>query len=323
MQRGGVTRFTGPIRRALGRVYLPGDYLVHVKRPLQRGVFRRLLTDDLVLWMLMSARTFDLRFLCGVSCLFFSLWSVYEIGYWENDVCASRLEADPVVSPHFQAFDSGHFALKAWMAAILLGLVGALAIQPGQWQATAAAWLAVLVALRAAYWLYNRFDKRSRVWLYLVLHIFRTLALAAVAPVGAVGMMAGTTQIWARWQEYFWYRMARTPGGFRWRDTPLRLIQLLFFLLCLGALAFAQVDVWTWRSAALFGWSLFLARKDIRAALRGAHRLDGANTESSRHEDHRDQGLAGRPAAEGRPLQLVQRQLRGRFRRDGGCGGDR
>ena len=288
--------------RALRRVYLPGDYLVHVKRPLQAGAFRRLLTDDLALWLLMSTRAFDLHFLCGVTALFFSLWAVYEIGYWENDVCAHRLEVDPVVSPHFAGFDTGRFAWKAWAAAILLALAGGLAIPPSAWAGKSGAWLAVLVGLRATYWLYNRIDKPSRVWLYLVLHVFRTLALAVVVPVGAVGMMAGVAQICARWQEYFWYRMARTPGGFRWRDTPLRLIQLLFFLLCLGALACARVDVWTWRSAALLGWSLFLARKDIRAALRNAHRLDSAEKERPRHEDHRDQGLAGRPAPEGRPL---------------------
>ena len=119
--------------RALRRVYLPGDYLVHVKRPLQAGAFRRLLTDDLVLWMLMSARQFDLRFLCGIAALFFSLWAVYEIGYWENDVCAHRLEVDPVVSPHFAGFDTGRFAWKAWAAAILLAVVAGLAIPPADW----------------------------------------------------------------------------------------------------------------------------------------------------------------------------------------------
>jgi hypothetical protein len=298
----GFKRPPNAIRRARHRLYLPGDYLVQVKRPSQAGAFRRLLTDDLALWMLMSAADFDLRFLCGVAAFFFSLWSVYEIGYWDNDVCAYRLEADPVVSPRFLGFDSRHFALKAWMTAILLALAGAWAIRPAALCATAAAWLAVLVALRAVYWLYNRIDKPTRVWLYLVLHVFRTLALGAVVPVGVVGMMAGIAQICARWQEYFWYRAAPTPDGFRWRDTPLRLIQLLFFLLCLGALAYARVDVWTWRAAALLGWSLFLARKDIRVALRGAHRLDSAAEESPRHEDHRDQGLAGRSAAQGRPL---------------------
>jgi hypothetical protein len=293
------------IRRSLVGVYLPGDYLVQVKRPLQAGAFRRLLTDDLALWMLMSTPAFDLRFLCGVTAFFFSLWSVYEIGYWENDVCAHRLEADPVVSPQFASFDTRRFALKAWMAAILLALAGAWAVRPAACCVTAGEWLAALVALRAVYWLYNRIDKPTRVWLYLVLHVFRTLALGAVVPVDAVGMMAGVAQICARWQEYFWYRTAPTPGGFRWRDTPVRLIQLLFFLLCLCALACAREDIWTWRSAALLGWSLLLARKDIRVALHGAHRLDSADKESLRHEDHRDQGLAGRSASEGRSVQLV------------------
>jgi hypothetical protein len=263
-------------RRALRRVYLPGDYLVHVKRPKQDGAFRRLVTDDLALWMIMAAPGLNLRFLAGVAALFFSLWSVYEIGYWENDVCAVRLEADPVVSRQFSAFDSRWLEPKAWASASLLGFAGTLAIQPGSFVATAGAWATVLAGLRATYWIYNRIDKRTRVWAYMLLQLFRTLALAAVAPVAVLGMLAGVAQICARWQEYFWYRMAPPPHGFRWIDTPLRLIQLLFFLLCLGALAAAKVDVWTWRAAALTVWSVALARKDIRTALRSAQRLDSA-----------------------------------------------
>jgi len=264
-------------RRALRQVYLPGDYLVHVKRPLQEGAFRRLVTDDLALWLLITAPGLQLVFLAGVTALFFSLWSVYEIGYWENDACAVRLEADPVVSAQFADFDTAWFEPKAWAAAILLGLLGILAVRPSNSFEASAAWAAVLAALRAVYWLYNRIDKRSRAWVYIALHMFRTLAVAAIMPVGVIGMMAGVTQTLARWQEYFWYRLARAPGGFRWTDTPVRLIQLVFLILVLGALACAGTEIWTWRAAALLAWSLFLARKDIRAAIQNAHRLDRAN----------------------------------------------
>jgi hypothetical protein len=290
------------IRAVARQVYLPGTYLVRVKRPLQPGAFRQLMTDDLALWMLIAAPGPGLRFLAGIAALFLSLWSVYEIGYCENDVCATRLEADPVVSAEFACFDTARFTLKACMSAVLLALGGALMIRPAAFPATAAAWLAVLAALRAVFWLYNRIDKTTRVWLYLVLHMFRTLALAAVLPIGAPGMIAGVTQIVARWQDYLCYRMARTAEGFRWRNSPLRLIQLLLFLLCLGTLARAGEDVWCWRSAALLGWSFFLARKDIRVALQSAHRLHRAAKELPAHEDLYDQGLAGRPAPERRSL---------------------
>jgi hypothetical protein len=115
-------------------------------------------------------------------------------------------------------------------------------------------------------------------------------------------MMAGVAQICARWQEYFWYRFAPAHSGFRWTDTPLRLIQLLFFVLSLGALAQAGVDVWTSRAAALLVWSAILARKDIRATIGSAHRLDSAAQKGPRDEDHGDQGLADRPALQRRPL---------------------
>ena len=132
--------------------------------------------------------------------------------------------------------------------------------------------------------------------------MFRTLAIAAVVPVGLLGMMGGVTQICARWPEYVAYRIAGTPDGFRWRNTPLRLIQLALLPLCLGAMARAGVDVFTWLSAALLSWSLLLARKDIWIALQSAHRLDRMGKKDPQHEDHRHQGLGDRPSPEGGPL---------------------
>lgn len=269
-----LTRWQGArFERALRWIYLPGDYLIHVKRPLQSGVFRRLASDDLLLWMLMAAPGLDVRALAGIAALFFSLWAIYEIGYWENDICAVRLEADPVISAAFDLFEGENFPEQAWGWALGLGLLGAALLAGRDFAAEGAKWLTVLLALRAVFWLYNRIDKQSRVWLYLVLHGFRGLAVMVVAPVAIVGMLAGVAQIFARWQEYFLYRAVPAGGAFQWRDTPVRMVQLALFLLCLGGLAMAGFDIWRWRSAALLAWSLLLARKDIAAAVKGIHVL--------------------------------------------------
>jgi hypothetical protein len=121
------------------------------------------------------------------------------------------------------------------------------------------------------YYVYNRLDKQTRVWPYLLLQLFRGLAPAAVLAIGPVGLAAGAAQAAARWQGYFLYRASRAHGVFKWPETPARLAQLVLLLLFL---AVGGPDLWTWRAALLAGWCALLARQEIATVLRGAHRLD-------------------------------------------------
>ncbi len=263
--------------RAFAQIYLPGDYLAQVKRPNEPGVFRRLVLEDLVLWLLIATIMPSLLAPIGITLLFFSLWSVYETGYRDNDICAQKFEADPVVSPEFSTYSLTNFDAKAWITAALLGLAGLCALHPRHLAHAAITWAAVLLALRATFWLYNRIDKPTRIWLYPVLQFFRSLALILVMPIPIIGIIAGLSQIFARWQEYLAYRAQRAAAP--WRQSPARLLQLGLFATCLAAfsLAFGMPNLWTWRTAALLAWSLILARKDILAATRAAHRLDKAS----------------------------------------------
>jgi hypothetical protein len=241
-------------RRAFRQIYLPGDYLLHVKRPRVPAVTRLLVTDDLLWWLLISltSRPFSLLALLGAGLLFFSFWSVYEIGYWENDVCALKFESDPVYTPEFLTFDTAHFELKAWVSALILGLAGTCLL------GGLVKWFALLLALRGLYYVYNRISKPARIWLYLPLQAFRSLSLAAVMPLGAAGIIAGLAQILARWQGYIVYRRVQ---GAAWRDQPTRALQWALLLAGLAlAHPFTQLQGWL----ALVVWQALLARKELR-----------------------------------------------------------
>ena len=274
-----LTQWSGAkFRRAFRQIYLPGDYLVYVKRPMHRAPFLRLLTDDLALWILVSLTVRPPGFLglIGVVLLFFSLWSVYDIGYQDNDLCAMAFETNPVVSKEFADFDMRHFQVKAWISAFVLGLGGVLAIRSTSLLAPGLTWLGILLGLRGVYYLYNRVDKATRIWIYLVLHIFRSLALAMIVPVGIIGILACITQIISRWQAYFIYRYIRAFDVFNWPEINTHMVQLACFLLCLGALAFSheRVNLLTWPTAMLVAWSLFLARGELMGILKDAYRID-------------------------------------------------
>jgi hypothetical protein len=134
---------------AFSQIYLPGDYLARYKRPTERGVLRRLLLEDLVPWALITAPAPfpGPVFILGICLLFGSFWSIYEAGYRENDICAQKFEADPVLSHAFASFAMKHFEPKCWLSAALLGLAGLAALLPHAILLAALAWAGTLLGL--------------------------------------------------------------------------------------------------------------------------------------------------------------------------------
>jgi F0F1-type ATP synthase membrane subunit c/vacuolar-type H+-ATPase subunit K len=236
--------------------YLPGDYLRRVKRPAQKHVFRQLLLEDAAFWLLLAATGSppSLRLGAGALLLFFSFWAIYEAGYRDNDACAQRYEADPVLTAEAIAFESRNFEAKTWTAAALLGLAGCWLLQ-----AQIPRWLATLLALRAAYFIFNRIDKPARPLPYLMLQGLRSLALLAVLPVGLAGLLAGLAQAGARSAGYALYRAK--PGG--WPAAPLRALQFTLFLVLLLAFALAGRAASLGQAVLFLAWSGFLARKEL------------------------------------------------------------
>lgn len=259
--------------RALARFYLPGDYLSLIKRPGQPGVLRQLCIEDLGFWLLLTATSSppSAGTLAAICLLFASLWSVYEAGYAENDRCAMRFEADPILTPQARDFNTRHFEAKTWAAAALCA-AASLVLLP---QASPLAWAAALLALRAVYFVYNRIDKSSRAWLYPVLQWFRSFALLLILPASPIALLAGGAQIAARSLGYFTYRLA-APATAGWPALPLRLVQLTIFLLALATRLVTTGGQSLPRSAtAIFlAWAIFLARRELHAAARIARRID-------------------------------------------------
>ncbi|MDE8344580.1 MAG: hypothetical protein POH28_00190 [Acidocella sp.] len=266
--------------RALSRIYFPGDYLSRVKRPGQPGVLRQLCIEDLGFWLLLAATStpIGLTTLAAICFLFASFWSVYEAGYAENDRCAARFEAEPVLTPQARDFGEPYFEVKAWTPAILYGVLGLDLLPAHRSLAQITSWAAALAALRLVYFIYNRLDKSSRVWLYPVLQWFRSFALLVLLPATPIALLAGGAQIAARSFGYFAYRLAPPAGAAHatWPALPLRLLQLAFLLLALATrLITAGIHgVPPIPTMSFLTWTLFLARRELLNAARHAHLIN-------------------------------------------------
>ncbi|WP_028006601.1 HAD family hydrolase [Solimonas flava] len=263
-------------RAALGRVYLPGQYLTQVKRPGERYILRGILQEDFAFWLLASLAlaAAPLLHVLGLGALLVSFWAVYEMGYVDNDRVAARYEREPKLSEAFHRAPVATPRLLPWLWAAGAGAAGIFLLR---WPAAplprdGLAWAATLLATHLWFAFYNRVDKNSRVWLYPGLQLARSIAFVALVPVTIVGMVALAAHVLARWMPYVVYRNGRS----NWPEVPFHLLRLVFFALLAAMLAITE----GWRpfvsatGAALLAWNLFRARSELATVLRAAQRIE-------------------------------------------------
>jgi hypothetical protein len=270
-------------RRAFSGVYLPGQYLSLIKRPGERYVLRGILQEDFAFWLLSSIAlaSHPVFHVAGLLFLLLSFWAVYERGYVDNDLAASRFENDPKLS---DAFLSTKVATPRWAPWLWALAAGAIAIvllrRPGTPQLQDwFEWPCALLATYGLFSLYNRLDKSTRVWLYFGLQFARTAAFAIVVPIAPVGAAALGAHVISRWVPYHVYRSTRRP----WPVSTTAISRLLMFIvlaILLGA-ALGPAALLNWTALALLGWNLFRARQEFLAVLRSASRIDRAEPPNS------------------------------------------
>ena len=267
---------TAQYRTALSRIYLPIEYLARVKRPGERYFIRGVLQEDFAYWLLTSLvlTATPLMHAAGLLLLLISFWAVYERGYVDNDLVASQFEAEPKLSVEFYRNPVATPILQPWLWAAAFGAAAIFVLRfPGDPQAVDFyKWAAVLVATYIWFKLYNRVDKRTRVWMFPVLQMARTAAFVALVPVSLVGAAALAAHLFSRWVPYYVYRF----GGRNWPETQPALIRLTFFILIASLFAISQGlnSVLNYTGLALLAWTVFRAHRDIRSLCRSLQRID-------------------------------------------------
>lgn len=265
--------------RALSNVYLPGQYLTHIKRPGARYIVRGILQEDFVFWVLSSIALASLPILhvLGLLFLLLSFWGIYERGYVDNDLTAKHYEAEPKLS---SAFHESPVATPRWQPWIWATISGAIAIVILRWPLIPllteyASWAAVLLGTYFWFTLYNRFDKSTRVWMFAGLQFARSTAFVALVPIGLIGAVALSAHVIAKWVPYYIYRL----GGKEWPEAPFHLIRLLFFVVLALMLGLTNgfTTLWNGTALALLIWNLYRARQELTTAFSAAKQLDQTN----------------------------------------------
>ncbi len=261
---------------AFSGTFIPGQYVSKIKRPGQQYIYRMILREDYLFWLLatISLATNYLTHVVGLGVLLFSFWTIYEWGYYDNDRIGAKYEDDPHLSDAFVQSPIKYSTLMAWVWALASGVFALFILRWPEVPAATdfVAWSGALLAIFACYWIYNRIDKVSRIWLYGMLRFLRIAAFVVVVPVSVVGAAALAAYTISRWVPYLMYRTAKDG----WVESRLHTTWLVFFISICALLTFAVGwhILWTPVTLLLLAWNVYKARSELREFLLSAHRID-------------------------------------------------
>ena len=281
-------------RRALSRVYLPGEYISQIKRPGERYIYRGILQEDFAFWLLSSIGLAinPASHLVGLLLLLLSFWAIYERGYVDNDLVASSYEADPKLSATFSRVQVATPTVRPWTWALLAGAAAVAVLHPDRMAFVIyfSCWVAVLIFTYACFMFYNRLDKMTRVWFYPLLQFARSAAFIVIVPITSVGVAALGAHVLSRWVAYQVYRLT-SP---RWPVARPELVRVISFVLLslLTVCAFDLSILLTWSTLALLLWNVFRARRDVYAVFTSARRLDRSSRHATTRRRERDPASA-------------------------------
>lgn len=239
---------------AFDGAYLPMRYACVGKYAGRRYLTTQILQEDLALWVL--AYSWNPGALPLLFVLFLAMYCIYEIGYWENDHVAAKNEATPTLSETAARFERYPIAWAwVWAAGFLLGVatLGGIGV--------AGATAAVLLALRAAFWRFNRVSVRARRWLFPLLHAVKLFLPLLVFPASLVGLVLLLAQWFSQIALYFRHRGAGNAAAF---NRPL--LRLVLFLLLVPLALFVLpgqnlAGIWAHvpglQGSLIAGWLLF------------------------------------------------------------------
>ncbi|MDP2359036.1 MAG: hypothetical protein Q8M31_23665, partial [Beijerinckiaceae bacterium] len=206
--------------------YMPFVYTERGKRMGQRYLLHNVILEDVLLLCIAFAWLMPSPFLgaIGILMLHMSFWTIYEIGYWENDVIAVKNEAKPNLPAGAAAYATRMHPWMAWLTAAIIAAPGMALLTyfnfeamplfvtayswPIAFVSMLGLWFAYLALSRMVYWFYNRIDTNSRAYLYIGLQMSRTIGYAIFFYTNLAGILLLTALIVGRWLPYFSYRQS-------------------------------------------------------------------------------------------------------------------
>ena len=252
-------------RSRLSSIYLPFRYTEQVKRPGAKHFLRQFLLNDLALIVLAIGLTqpSDIALYLALGFALVSFYSIYELGYHENDVLGARNEVSPKLSETFDPNRDYQLVPSAYYWAVVTGMA-AVWLSSGNELADlvsrGAMWAGFLVAVRLTFALYNRLYK-ARILLYPVLQSLKMFGFLVLGGASAAGLLVMISEVMSRSLRYAGYRLH--DGHIPWRDsTFLRLVLYVTMATAMEATNRSVILFEDWRFWLIAVWLVTRVRRD-------------------------------------------------------------
>jgi hypothetical protein len=274
---------------AMSDVYIPFLYLERAKRPNKKYFLKVILNDDFLVLILALSWISSHPVLHGMSMFFLmlSFWCIYELGYVENDIIATKFEKSPQLSETYQRYVNRINVRAAWLWAVFFAIPGLIiltlsktsfnltnfidtvrGIDVNTLLVNMAWWIGFLVVVRGTFWIYNYVDKQTRTWLYFILQVFKSFGFLVVTPTNAIGVALFAAKAICAWIPYFIYRFTKTAWS---EDLPIEVLRTFLFGFLTIAIALGTQNVSiivSWQALAILLFCSYRARRQFGKIVR-------------------------------------------------------
>ncbi|NJN24397.1 MAG: hypothetical protein HC810_08460 [Acaryochloridaceae cyanobacterium RL_2_7] len=272
--------------------YVPFLYVIKFKHNL-KYFLNGILMDQWLILVLASSWISSQPVLHASGLLFLigSFWCIYELGYYENDDVAERYEKNPNLKETTLTRPKPS-VLEPWIWAIVLAVPGflmlqaAMASEPGFTMQTAQngiflrmalCWLSILIAMRLIYRAFNYVDKRTRVWLYVLLQYSRLPAFTLLITVSPAGVTLISAQTLVSWIRYIVYRY---QGNMNEIPHAVLRLSILCFLMAMLAIGNGISAIVSWQMAAILMFCLLRSMSTLPQLFRQIKSVSNDNWNS-------------------------------------------
>lgn len=242
----------------LAGVYVPFRYTAEGKYAVQDIIWNQHITEDLA--VILIAYTSAAADLLALPLLFVSFFCVYEMGYYENNTLAARLEDHPTIAPGHAQFAHYPIGRQGAVWAAVTGLAGC-ALCPLPLLRAALLWAGLLLGTRIAFHVFNTTHPGKRLYLFPLLQILKTFAYAPLLGVGPAGALLLFAQVMRQTTNYCIYRNGGNTRTFRRQAHRLVIFVMGSLIAVLGGFFGSRLA--GWRYAVALTWCVYRTVREI------------------------------------------------------------
>ncbi len=285
---------------AFHNTYIPFFYTARIKRS-PGFLIKQIGLEELPVILIafgFSHAPFNWTVLVALAFFFAAFKLVYEIGYAENDNVGYATEKNPKLTSNFFKMRDYRLQPYAWLWSAAFAMVGVWVLNDAaQLQALThlhlpylagtiygpvaifGAVVGITLFARAAFWVFNHVDLRTRVFAYLPLHMMKYMGWMALFSLSEIGMALICAQIVRTWSLY---AIRRAGGDIDF--IPSQLVRLCFFVIFLGIIAASNrsMDVISdWQTYIILGFCIVRAIPEVHKKMFNSNNMDAKITDGA------------------------------------------